>query len=81
MTIAEIKDLLEHGHEIEFNFNGKEYSFTFGSVEGKRFVAFCEFYKPDIEFETVDEILAAEYDGFKIADVVESLSDEDIYIF
>ena len=34
-----------------------------------------------IEFETVDEILAAEYDGFKIADVIESLSDEDIYIF
>jgi hypothetical protein len=81
MTISEIKDLLEHGHEIEFNYQGKRYSFTFGEVDGKKVVAFCEFYKPDIEFETIDEILDAEYDGFKIAEVVESLDEDDFDIF
>ena len=81
MTTSDIKDLLEHGHEIEFNFNGKRYSFTFGEVEGKKVIAFCEFNKPDIEFENIDEILAAEYDDFKIADAIESLSDDDIDIF
>ncbi len=81
MTTVDIKDQLEHGREIEFNYNGKRYSFTFGEIDGKKVIAFCEFNKPDIEFDTIDEILAAEYDGFKIADVIESLSDEDIDIF
>ena len=40
MTTSDIKDLLEHGHEIEFNFNGKRYSFTFGEVEGKKVPTF-----------------------------------------
>ena len=81
MTTVDIKDQLEHGREIEFNYNGKRYSFTFGEIDGKKVIAFCEFNKPDIEFDTIDEILAAEYDGFKIAEVIESLSDEDIDIF
>lgn len=81
MKTAAFKKLLEEGHEIELNYRGKRYSFTFGLVDGKHVVAFCEFYKPDIEFETIDEILAAKYDDFKIANMIESLTEDDLDIF
>ncbi len=81
MKISDFKDLLKHGHEIELNYKNKRYSFTFGKEDGKTVIAFCEFYKPDIVFDRIDDILAASYGGFKISDMIEALSEEDIDIF
>ncbi len=81
MKISDFRNLLEHGREIELNYKGKRYSFTFGKDGSKTIVAFCEFYKPDIEFEKIDDILAASYNGFKISDMVEALSEEDVEIY
>lgn len=81
MKTTDFRKLLKEGHEIELNYRGKRYSFTFGTVDGKRVVAFCEFYKPDIEFEDIDEILEAEYDGFKISEMIKSLSEDDMDVF
>ena len=82
MKISVIKDLLEHGREIELTYNGKRYSFTFGkNEEGKSIVAFCEFNKDDIECETIDELLSSKYDSFLLTDMIESLSEEDLEIF
>ena len=81
MKISDFRNLLEHGHEIELNYKGKRYSFTFGEEDGKQVVAFCEFYKPDIAFEKIEDILAASYDGFKVSDMIESLSENDIDVF
>lgn len=81
MKVSEFKNYLEHGHEIELSYKGKRYSFTFGEEDGKKVVAFCEFYKPDIAFEKIEDILAASYDGFKISDMIESLSENDVDVF
>ena len=81
MKISYFKEQLKLGHEIEFAYKGKRYSFTFGENNGKPVIAFCEFYKPDIEFNTVDEIIAASYDGIKISDMIESLTENDIDVF
>ena len=81
MKTSDIKSLLEQGHEIEFNYEGKRYSFTFGEKNKKAIIAFCEFYEPDIEFEDIDDILNASYNGVKVSNMIESLSDDDIDIF
>ena len=81
MIIEDVKDPLNDGHDIEFNFNKKRYSLTLREAGGKRVAVFRELNKPAIEFETIDEMLDAEYDGFKIADAIRSLSDEDMDIF
>jgi hypothetical protein len=81
MKTSDIKSLLEQGHEIEFNYEGKRYSFTFAERDGKTIIAFCEFYEPDIEFESINDILDASYNGHKIGDMIESLSEDDIDIF
>lgn len=81
MKVSEFKNLLERGHEIELNYKGKRYSFTFGEDNGKQVVAFCEFYKPDIAFEKIDDLLSASYSGFKISDMIESLVESDVDIF
>ncbi len=82
MKIATLKDLLDHGHEIEFDYKGKRYSFTFGENEkGKIVIAFCEFYKDDIESEDIDEILNSTYNGMKVADIIEELDEKEVDIF
>ncbi len=82
MKIAKLKDLLAHGHEIEFDYKRKRYSFTFGENEkGETVVAFCEFYKDDIESKDIDEILSSEYNGYKVSDIIEELDEKEVDIF
>ena len=44
-------------------------------------VAFCEFYKDDIESEDIDEILNSTYNGMKVADIIEELDEKEVDIF
>lgn len=34
MSRDELKELVDEGHEIEFNYNGKKYSITYGELYG-----------------------------------------------
>ena len=82
MKITALKELLKHGHEIEFDYKDKRYSFTFGENDkGKIIIAFCEFYKDDIESEDIDVILNSTYNGMKVADIIEDLDEKEIDIF
>ena len=82
MKISRLKKLLDCGHEIEFDYKGKRYSLTWSDVDGEEGVlAFCEFNKEDIESRDIDEILSAEYNGYKVSDIIEELNEEEIDIF
>ena len=57
MTQQEIVELVNSGREIEFVYDQKKYSITYGVVNGVEVISFCEFYKESTEVETVDELL------------------------
>ncbi len=80
MKINKLKELLEHGHEFEFDYKGKRYSLTWSDVKDG-VIAFCEFHKDDIESEDIDEILNSTYNGMKVADIIEELDEKEVDIF
>ena len=80
MKIARLKELLDEGHEFEFDYKGKRYSLTWSDVEDDMIV-FCEFYKDDIASKNIDEILNATYNGMKVSDIIEDLDEEEIDFF
>ena len=52
------KKWIETGNEVEFSYNGKRYSVTYGiKGNGDEFISFCEFYKPDMEFIDADDFI------------------------
>lgn len=81
MTTEELIDYLDHGHEIEFNFHGKEYSITWGRLEGKLVLSFCEFYKETTEVEKPEDILSVSRDGYTVKEMFDEITDEDIWIY
>ncbi|MEE3452968.1 hypothetical protein [Dialister sp.] len=81
MTTEELIDYLDHGHEIEFNFHGKEYSITQGTLDGKYVLSFCEFYKETTEVEKPGDILAVSRDGYTVKEMFDEITDEDIWIY
>jgi hypothetical protein len=44
MTKQELFNYIEHGREIEFISQSRKYSITYGIIEGKEVISFCEFY-------------------------------------
>lgn len=81
MNKEELKELVESGHEIEFLFNSKKYSITYGLLKGKHIISFCEFYKETTEVETFDELCDVEREGVKVIDMITSITMNEIWIY
>ncbi len=80
-----IKELLaeyvECGREIEFKFDEKMYSITYGIIDKKEVISFCEFYKETTEIETFEELLDVSRDGVTVLQMWESLTEDDVWIY
>lgn len=63
MSKDQLAEYISQGREIEFNYNGKKFSITYGSVEGKEVISFCECYKETTEVEDVEGLVKVERDG------------------
>lgn len=81
MSISEFINLVDEGHEIEFVYEGRKYSVTYGEINEKEVISFCEFYRDSIEAETVNELLDIVYDNKKVSDMVASLKEDDVWIY
>ena len=81
MSVPEFIALVDEGHEIEFIYEGRKYSVTYGEINGKEVISFCEFYNDSIEIETVNELLDIVYDDKKVSDMVASLTEDDVWIY
>ncbi len=81
MSISEFINLVDEGHEIEFVYEGRKYSVTYGEINEKEVISFCEFYMDSIEVETVNELLDIVYDNKKVSDMVASLKEDDVWIY
>ena len=81
MSISEFINLVDEGHDIEFVYEGRKYSVTYGEINEKEVISFCEFYRDSIEVETVNELLDIVYDNKKVSDMVASLKEDDVWIY
>jgi hypothetical protein len=81
MNLDQLREYVSEGREIEFKFNGKKYSITYGVIDDKDVISFCEFYQETTEVETVDELLKVERDGVTVLHMLESITEEDIWIY
>ena len=81
MNLDQLREYVSQGREIEFQFSGKKYSITYGVISGKEVISFCEFYQETTEVETVDELIKVERDGVTVLHMLESITEEDIWIY
>lgn len=81
MTKDLLIDYVFHGREIEFKYNGKMYSITYGIVDGKDVISFCEFYQDTTEVTTVDELLTVSRYGITVLQMWSSLTENDIWVY
>lgn len=81
MTKQEIVELVNSGRKIEFVYDQKKYSITYGVVNGVEVISFCEFYKESTEVETVDELLKLKRYGVSVEEMFLSVTADNIWIF
>ena len=81
MTKQELLDYIKHGREIEFRYDGKMYSITYGTINGKHVISFCEFYKETTEVEKPEEVADIARNGITVIEMLSSISEADIWIY
>ena len=81
MTKELLAEYVECGNEIEFKFNDRMYSITYGVIGEKEVISFCEFYKETTEVETFEQLLNVTRDGITVLQMWESLTEEDVWIY
>lgn len=85
MNFDQLKEYIEIGNEIEFNYNKKQYSITYwypdDNVDNK-WVSFCEFYKETTEVKTAEELWNnVSRDGVTVGEMLSSIDGAQIYIY
>ena len=81
MTLERLTELIDEGHEIEYQFNGHKYSITYGIENGKEVISFCEFNQETTEVETITELISVNRNGFSVLEMITSIEEKDIWIF
>jgi len=76
-----LSQYVSEGREIEFEYQGKKYSITYGVLDGKEVISFCEFYQETTEVTSVDELIKVERDGVAVLAMLESLTEDKIWIY
>ncbi|MBR6821612.1 MAG: hypothetical protein IKM87_00425 [Clostridia bacterium] len=81
MTKDLLKEYVDCGREIEFKYNDKMYSITYGIIDEEEVISFCEFYKETTEVKTFEELIKVSRDGVTVLQMWESLTEEDVWIY
>ncbi len=81
MNKEQLISYIKGGREIEFQYKGKKYSITYGVIDDKEVISFCEFYQFTTEVESAEELLEVERDGVTVLEMLEAVSDDDIFVY
>ncbi len=81
MTREELQNYVANGREIEFKYNDKMYSITYSPSWMGDFISFCEFDKETSDVKNVDELINVTRDGVTVLEMLETLTDDDIWIY
>ena len=50
-------------------------------INGKEVISFCEFYQETTEVETAEELINVTRDSVSVLQMIESITEEDIWIY
>ena len=81
MDMQTLSEYIYQGREIEFEYKGEKYSITYGISDGKEVISFCRFYQETTEVTSVDELIKVERDGVAVLAMLESLTEDKIWIY
>ena len=81
MNLDELKELVETGREIEFIYDEKRFSITYGEVDGIDVISFCEFYQESTEVQDFDSLLKISRYGKTLSEMILSVDEEQIEIY
>lgn len=81
MNKEQLVQYVKQGREIEFKYNDKQYSITYGVIDGIEVISFCEFYQETTEVNDVEELMNVTRDNVTVLQMLESITDEDIWIY
>ena len=81
MKCQELLEYINCGRELEFLFNGKKYSITYGKINGEHVISFCEFFKETTEVTSAEALLNVKREGISVLEMWESLSADDLWIY
>ena len=76
-----LTQLINEGHEVEFEYNGKKYSICYGIIDDEEVISFCEFYKDSKEVKTIEELLQLQYHDFIVEDILNYIEDDKVWVF
>ncbi len=85
MNFDQLKEYIQIGNEIEFNYNDKQYSITYwypDDNEDNKWISFCEFYKETTEVKTAEELWSNVIrDGVTVGEMLTAIDETQIYIY
>ncbi len=81
MNKKELEEYINQGNEIEFIYNNKKFSITYGEFNGKEMISFCEFNKETTEVKTVEELLEVKRYGISVEQMLLECKEKNIWIF
>lgn len=81
MTKKELQKYIIQGDEIEFEYDNKRFSITYGEFNGEDMISFCEFYRETTEVKSIEELLKIERYGVTVENMLASCAEENILIF
>lgn len=81
MTRDKVKELVENGREIEFDYNGEHYTISYYQENERNFIAFCNSKEEEKDVETVNDLLDIEIEGKTLSFILLLMPDSKIYIY
>lgn len=81
MNKEQLIEYVECGREIEFKYKGKMYSITYSPDGVEDYISFCEFYKETSDVKTVEELTKVEREGVTVLQMLESLTEDDVWLY
>ena len=81
MSKEKLIQLIKDGREIEYIYNNKKYSITYGELNGKEVLSFCEYNKETTEVTTPEELLNIKKYGVSVEEMLASIQEDNIWIF
>lgn len=81
MNLDELKELVETGREIEFIYDEKRFSITYGEVYGIDVISFCEFYQESTEVKDFESLLKISRYGKTVSEMILNANEDEIEIY
>jgi hypothetical protein len=76
-----IIQLIKDGHKIEFEYYGKRYYITCDNIDNMPLITFCEFNKEPNKVKDIAALLAFNYKEKIVGDILDCLSEDDVWVF